>query len=64
MRAFCASAKMVDTYEVTEATPEDHSEGSRGADVVPVVSAAHSDDAPVADDVDRESILKDTEERA
>jgi hypothetical protein len=40
------------------------SDGGRGADFVPMMSAAHSDDAPIADDVDRESMSKDVEERA
>jgi hypothetical protein len=54
---------MIDTCDVTGAALA-HSDGGGGADVVPMMSAAHSDHAPVADDMDRESMSKDAEERA
>jgi hypothetical protein len=52
------------TYDVTEATLADHPDGGRGADVVPIVSVAHSDDAPLADSVDPESMPGDADARA
>ena len=54
---------MIDTYDIT-GTALAHSDGGGGADIVPMMCAADSNHAPVADDMDRESISKDAEERA
>ena len=60
-RTFRVLATMIDTSDVTGATLA-HSDSGRGADFVPMMSAAHSDDAPIADNIDRESMSKDVEE--